>query len=245
MSARPIALWAAFDHDYGMSGEPGGGQGNDVSKQASPSSRSLESESSDRGEGTGSEQEPDPGLPSNSSLSDQEGRSPPEADQETGGYDRDAAASEDLRVLVSGLEEVSLLLSGLVVTLMQRQLNQAVDEQPDFVEQVELAGGISSEVSRLSNTVRDLAARGPNQQPDLAFSATTQMTALQSDVKYARKRFSAVSTWTKIWENLKRVVPRLWSLISHLVKVKEWSVTGQVGTGVFGFAQASISVTFG
>jgi hypothetical protein len=166
-------------------------------------------------------------------------------DQATGGYNRDDAAREDLRILVSGLDEVSRQLHELTVTLMGQQLSKQVDGQPDIVEETDLAGEIVSEVSRLSKTAHDLVAQGSNQEPDLAFSATAQMTVVRSDLRYARKRFSATSAWTKIWETLTRVAPRLWSLISHLVKVKEWSVTGQVGTGVFGLAQASISVTFG
>jgi hypothetical protein len=39
--------------------------------------------------------------------------------------------------------------------------------------------------------------------------------------------------------------PLLWSIIGHLVTVKEWTVTGQAGGGMLGFPQASVSVTFG
>ena len=39
--------------------------------------------------------------------------------------------------------------------------------------------------------------------------------------------------WDTIWVILKRVLPRLSNMISHLVKVKEWMVSGQVGTPPF------------
>ena len=101
------------------------------------------------------------------------------------------------------------------------------------------------EVDQLKDVARELVKRGLDQAPDLAFSATAQMTVLRTDVRRARKRFSANSAWKRIWDLLKGLPQRLLSLISHLVKVKEWSVTGQVGTGMLGLAQASISVTFG
>jgi hypothetical protein len=41
--------------------------------------------------------------------------------------------------------------------------------------------------------------------------------------------------WDPAWgtfQDLRKAIPsRLWSMIGHLVKVKEWSVTGQDGGG--------------
>lgn len=102
-----------------------------------------------------------------------------------------------------------------------------------------------SDVAQLKTTVRTLWQRGLDQEPDLATSATAQMAAIQSDVRYARKQFPSTPVWARIWKTLKRAAPRLWSMICGLLKVKEWSVTGQVGTPVLGLAQAGISVTFG
>ena len=160
------------------------------------------------------------------------------------GYDRLTAAREDLRVLVSALDDVSHQLADLVETLGE-QSSESVDGQPDLENQLVLAEQIAPQVGQLKGAAEELVAHGLDQTPDLAFSATAQMTALQNEVRYARKRYRANRAWAKIWGALKRIAPRLWSLISHLVKVKEWSVTGQVGTGVLGLAQASICVTFG
>jgi hypothetical protein len=162
-------------------------------------------------------------------------------DARADGYDRQAAAREDLRALVGALDEVTRLLADM----LRRQSYAGLVESADLEEQAVLAERIMPEVRQLAGTARELVARGPDQKPDMAFSAAAQMTALGSEVRYARKRYTANMVWSKIWATLKRVAPRLWSLISHLVKVKEWSVTGQVGTGVLGLAQASISVTFG
>jgi hypothetical protein len=170
-------------------------------------------------------------------------------EQDADGYDRAAAAQDDLRVLVNALNEVAKQLLALSHTL-QQQLYRGPDglgpdEKATLEAQVDLADQMAPEVRRLADTARELVAQGPDQAPDLAFSATAQMTALRSDIRRARKRFSANSAWKKIWDMLKDLPKRLLSMISHLVKVKEWSLTGQVGTGVLGLAQASISVTFG
>jgi hypothetical protein len=50
---------------------------------------------------------------------------------------------------------------------------------------------------------------------------------------------------TKVWKEIKAISRRLWSMIAHLMKVTQWTVTGQAGTGVLGLASASVSVTFG
>jgi hypothetical protein len=170
-------------------------------------------------------------------------------EQDDSGYNRTSAAREDLHVLVAALDKVSDQLAQLTDTL-QQQLDGGLD-RPDLEqtaaleEQVDLATQIVPEVDQLKDVARELVKRGLDQAPDLAFSATAQMTVLRTDVRRARKRFSANSAWKRIWDLLKGLPQRLLSLISHLVKVKEWSVTGQVGTGMLGLAQASISVTFG
>jgi uncharacterized phage infection (PIP) family protein YhgE len=165
-------------------------------------------------------------------------------DRVTGEYKQEDAAREDLRVLVAALDKVSGQLAELTDTL-QQQLSQVAATPPDLEEQLDLAKQIAPEISQLKTAVTELPERGLSQEPDLAFSVTAQMTAVMSDLRYAKTQFSATRMWKKIWATLKRAAPRLWSLISHLVKVKEWSVTAAVGTGVLGLANASISVTFG
>jgi hypothetical protein len=168
----------------------------------------------------------------------------PAGDADSEAYDRQAAAREDLGVLVNALDEVSRQLSRLADAL-RHESSEETDRSPDLEEQVTLAEQIAPEVRQLTGTATELVAQGTDQEPDLAFSAAAQMAALRSDLRFAKKRYSVNRAWKKIWEVLTRAAPRLWSLISHLVKVKEWSVTGEIGTGVLGLAQARISVTFG
>jgi hypothetical protein len=188
----------------------------------------------------------DQSLDSGDDHADQASDSDPDgsSDAPADGYNPLAAAREDLSILVSALDDVSHQLANLVETLRE-QSSESIDRQPDLENQLVLAEQIAPTVSQLKGVAEELVADGLDQTPDLAFTATAQMTALQSEVRYARKRYRANRAWGKIWGALKRIAPRLWSLISHLVKVKEWSVTGQVGTGVLGLAQASIRVTFG
>jgi hypothetical protein len=51
--------------------------------------------------------------------------------------------------------------------------------------------------------------------------------------------------WDTLWGTLKKVVPRVRSMVSHLVKVKQRTVSGQVGIGLLGLTQTGISITFG
>jgi hypothetical protein len=170
--------------------------------------------------------------------------SEPAGDADSEAYDRQAAAREDLGALVNALDEVSRQLSRLADGL-RHESSEETDRSPDREEQLALAEQIAPEVRLLTGTATELVAQGTDQEPDLAFSAAAQMAALRSDLRFAKKRYSVNRAWKKIWEVLTRAAPRLWSLISHLVKVKEWSVTGEIGTGVLGLAQARISVTFG
>jgi hypothetical protein len=87
---------------------------------------------------------------------------------------------------------------------------------------------------------------GPQQPPGQAFQLMAAQVALADDVEDAEE--SAESEGRRFWANIRRKLERaakkLWAMISHLLRVKEWSLTGTVGTGVLGFGEASISVTF-
>jgi hypothetical protein len=184
------------------------------------------------------------GLPAGDSSprpGDPGGKSGP-GGSETDGYDQLTAAREDLQQLVTSLNEVSVRLANLTDTLTQQA--EAGDARPEVKEQLDLAKQIAPEVSQVQNTAKEIYKRGPDQEPGLALAAAAEMSAAASDSKRARKRFPN-KVWQEIMDLLESAFPKLWSLISHLVKVKEWSVTGKVGTGPLGMLEASISVTFG
>lgn len=153
---------------------------------------------------------------------------------ETGADNRLAAVHRDLDLLVGVFKEISGQLQDLAAKLG--------DKSPDRDEQAAEVKKITPDVDQRIFDVEELAKR-PDQALDLAVPATSQWSTVDSELGYASNRWHG--RWTEIWETLKGVGPRLWDMISRLVKVKEWTVTGQVGIPMLGLAQASISVTFG
>ena len=133
----------------------------------------------------------------------------PPPDQGTGGYDRMAAAQDDLRVLVNTLNDVAQQLVVLSYTLQQQLVAERdrldLEEKAALEEQVDLAARIAPEANQLGDTARELVTRGQDQAPDLAFSATAQMAMIRNEVKRARKRYSLNNAWKKIWEMLEEL----------------------------------------
>lgn len=189
------------------------------------------------------------------------------SDRVSAEYDREQAARRDLDALLKELNEVSGQL-----TWLARHVRDALSAVPyTYVEGVSdvlkealirdegsvehYAENLRDSVHQLIGTLHALVDAGPGQPPDLAFSAYAQFSALESAVDnaptYDESRLpflvkeSITKTWAWIKAALKRGWKRLWSLISHLTRVKEWSVGGTASTGVLGMAQAQISVTFG
>jgi hypothetical protein len=158
-------------------------------------------------------------------------------------YDREAAARRDGQLLIESIDELSNDLSDLADRLKERPESQQ-GISPELAEETRRTQQIRQSVRLLKAIIRDLIAEGVDQSPDLAFRATAQMQATSDNVKRSRKRFGK-GKWDAIWDAVRNAASWLWSLISHLVKVKEWTVTGQLGLGAIGLAQASISVTFG
>jgi hypothetical protein len=92
-----------------------------------------------------------------------------------------------------------------------------------------------------------LLLAGAGQAPDRAFQVVAGQAAFADDIEDAEATApdGEHTIWARIRHWLGRAGRKLWAMISRLVKVKEWSLTGTVGTGVLGLAEASISVTFG
>jgi hypothetical protein len=186
--------------------------------------------------GLGSETEPPP-YESDDAASDA-GDEPQDSDADGEAiYDRAAAARHDGVLLTESIDELADDLHDLA-----SRLSQPEPQETRTVQQ------IIDSVQLLKVIVRNLLSEGTGQRPDLAFTATTQVQLTSDEIKRARKRFGighVEQIWDSILAAVKRVSRWLWSVISHLVTVKEWTVTGQVGLGPIGLAQGSISVTFG
>jgi hypothetical protein len=149
-------------------------------------------------------------------------------------YDRQESARHDLGALETDLKTLS------------EQLTVVAEQRVD----------LRRAIQQLIATLREFVDAGPGQPPDLAFSATAQYSALETDINDAAPEdggtdltLAPSGAVKRAWESIKKLLSkgwsRLWSLISHLTKVKEWSVGGSIGVPFLGLGQAQISVTFG
>jgi hypothetical protein len=112
---------------------------------------------------------------------------------------------------------------------------------------LEQIDGMIARVNTQIASIDEVLQAGAGQSPGGAFQLMAGQAALADDVEDAEEsgQGSGQSFWARIKRWLGRAGRKLWSMISGLVRVKEWSLTGKMGTGVLGFAEASISVTFG
>lgn len=156
------------------------------------------------------------------------------ADEGTGGYDRVTAAREDRAVI---LEAVRVITGTLTV------LSQALSREQSL-EQLQVAEQVVAGATQLLRVADEMLGTGADQGPDLAVAAIARATAVKSEVKSARRRWRSPA-WDTVWSEAKVILSRLWSVIWHLVKVKEWSVQGKVGNDLLGLASANVSITFG
>jgi hypothetical protein len=152
-------------------------------------------------------------------------------------YDRLAAARQDLRLLVGDLNSVSGELEELA-TMWRRQCRAAnswLDHPPGFPQDLRDAAG------RLISTVQALAEAGPGETSELASSAVAQLSALDSDIAAAAAIMSSsgpasdapaagagvgAQAWATVSRTLSDAEMRLRSLISHLLKIRECSLSG-------------------
>jgi hypothetical protein len=95
--------------------------------------------------------------------------------------------------------------------------------------------------------VDEVLQAGPGQGPGQAFRLTAGQAALADDVEETEESAQGRggTLWKTIGDWLKKAGIKIWAMISQLVKIKEWTLAGTVGTGLLGLAEASISVTFG
>jgi hypothetical protein len=117
----------------------------------------------------------------------------------------------------------------------------------DLVELREEIDRLTASVDTQIAGVQEALGAGSGQSPGQALQLTAGQTALVDDVNDAEASAQGAgqSLWDRIRHWLGRAGRKLWAMIAHLVRVKEWTLTGTVGTGVLGLAEARISVTFG
>jgi hypothetical protein len=140
--------------------------------------------------------------------------------------------TSELRELISAMEsQTAELKENSAAQLTMHQENMKAAEQ------------VISEIQQVGAAAAEMLSKGAEQDPGSAFTAAAHMTSAKSSVKYARKHWPS-RWWDATRDAIRKISTLLWSIIADLVKVKEWSVTGQVDP-LFGLAQAGITVTFG
>jgi hypothetical protein len=166
--------------------------------------------------------------------------STPDAPDDRVGYDRAAAAEADYELVREAIAEVRAQMRAIT-----QELDRIQDAQWAQARQVD------TQLARLAEITGSVLAAGPGQDPGVGLAATQLASVTRQEVKSGRAQFGGRTMgggggpWDAAWAWMKRLSRRLWSMLSNLLHVTEWSVTGQVGTGPFGLASASISVTFG
>ncbi len=56
---------------------------------------------------------------------------------------------------------------------------------------------------------------------------------------------SKPSWWNILKQKIGSIASHLWSVVSQLVTVKEWKLTGTLGGGVLGLTGVAVEITFG
>jgi hypothetical protein len=166
--------------------------------------------------------------------------------------------AEDLAFAAAALARVTSRLNDAAGDLfgLACDLRSAGDDPQQLRAAEQVLDQIQSVEDSLSRILRRRRAR---QNPGDAFSVVAQVPALVSDAEAARDRWQGTGPdpsgpppkpprrgpWEAALANIKAALPHIWAFISRLITPAQWTASGSVGTGIFGIASASISVTFG
>jgi hypothetical protein len=112
-----------------------------------------------------------------------------------------------------------------------------------------LSPSLQNALQRVHDEIGAIVAGGAGQPPHMAVVVTEEMSAAEQDAKEEAAKDTAdaerTSLWARFWTCFKMVNRKIWLLIAHLLTPREWSVSGEIGGGLFGMAKANIEVTFG
>jgi len=140
------------------------------------------------------------------------------------------------------------------------EIVRVLESAGDDPQQLRDAQQALAQIQPIEDFLRRIRKRGRRQDPGDAFSVVAQVSALVSDVEAAHDRLPASDSppgppppdrpllrrlWDGALAKIREALPHLWAFISRLFTPTQWTAAGNVSTGIFGFAGASISVTFG
>jgi hypothetical protein len=137
----------------------------------------------------------------------------------TGSYDQRAAARKDADRMVTDLMSVSGILEEVATVWRRAEL---FGQEPAASS----PGSLQVAARSLADTLQVLPDTGSDEHRALAFSAVTQLAALESNAAVAAAVLSDshlcdAGMWAAIQRSLDRAGKQLWSLISHLAKIEE------------------------
>lgn len=168
-------------------------------------------------------------------------------------------------------EDEALSFASAALDLVTSNLDDAASDLDEIVRGLESAGDDPRQLRDAQQALAQIQSIKVNllgifkrrkrkrQDPGDAFSAIAQVSALVSDVEAACDGLPASDSppgppphrpplrhfWDAALAAIRKALPHLWEFISRLFTPTQWTATGNVGTGIFGFASASIAVTFG
>jgi hypothetical protein len=161
----------------------------------------------------------------------------------TDNCDPQMTAHDDLRLLARDLACVSGTLPEIATAWRRAKQNRP--ELP-----LGLPIRLENAARQLAAAVRALADAGPDQPPDLAFSVASQLSGLMEDIASADAMTRGpgipdvgdARLWEHIDAAMDRARKRLLALILHLVRIKDWSLSGPPGTANPGPGQSGLLV---
>jgi hypothetical protein len=143
--------------------------------------------------------------------------------------DQRAAARQEAALIATDLHRVTGLLEE-VATVWRRAERDMQQRSSSFAP-----GSLQDAARNLADAVRDLPDADADQHPALAFSAAAQLAELGSSAAVSEAltggdHLGDGHIWVAIRDGLQQAGERLWSLISHLVKIGESSPSEDVTT---------------
>ena len=135
-----------------------------------------------------------------------------------------------------------MIIAELEAAVVRGDLSSGSAEM--LAEARELADRLKEDCEDLIDGLEELLERGPDQEPSVAFQVVAAAQAAEEESNSALKKWPG-RVWDKISAELMVALKRIWSMISKLLTVKEWTLNGQLSAEPFGLAQVGVSVTFG
>jgi hypothetical protein len=137
----------------------------------------------------------------------------------SGSFDQRTATRKEADLMVTGLITVSGMLEEVATAWRRAEL---FGPEPPASS----PGHLQRAARNLADTLRALPDKDSDEHQALAFSAVTQLAALENNVVLAAgmlgdSHVCDAEMWVTIQGVLRQVGKHLWSLISHLVKIEE------------------------